>query len=180
MGNEVWRDVVGYEGYYMVSDLGDIKSVSRKFKQSNGHPFTKQGMVLSPISRPTGYQYVNLSKMGDRRANSIHRVVASAFIPNPEGKPHVNHINGIKSDNSLSNLEWCTPKENTRHAYDNGLMSGRKGGSHHGAKLNANQVAEIRRIYKGGGFTQKEIAAQYNVTSTAISRIVNGVLWGHI
>lgn len=111
--NEEWRDVVGYEGYYMVSDLGRIKSsyiVSR----------VKDG-IIKMGSDKNGYCSFALWKNKSQITKKGHRVVAKAFLPNPENKPCVNHIDGNKRNNRITNLEWVTHKENSRHAVENGL-----------------------------------------------------------
>jgi hypothetical protein len=117
--NEVWKDIPGYEGLYQVSNLGRVKSLER-FKDNNG------GLVRVPEKIMTGgkrhgYILMFLSKEGSRKTFAAHRLVAQVFIPNPENKPSVNHINGNKQDNRVCNLEWNTYKENTNHAIKTGL-----------------------------------------------------------
>lgn len=101
---ERWKDIPGYEGFYQVSDLGRVRR-------------TKSGRVLKPHYNGHGYIQALLSKRGERKHKAVHRLVASAFIPNPEGKPQINHKNGVKSDNTVSNLEWCTASENLTHRH---------------------------------------------------------------
>ncbi len=113
---EVWKNVKGYEGRYQISNLGRVKSLIAP----NGKPVEK---ILKPGVSPQGYLFVSLCKNYKTKSFRIHRLVAQAFIPNLEDKPQVNHKNGIKSDNKVSNLEWSTPKENTKHAFENGLAS---------------------------------------------------------
>ncbi len=109
--DEEWRDIPGYEGRYTVSNRGRVKS----------HLQRKSGRLL-PGYDEQGYRVVSLSDSYNKsKYVGIHRLVALAFIPNPENKPSVNHIDGVKDNNDISNLEWVTPKENTRHAWDNHL-----------------------------------------------------------
>ena len=113
---EEWRDIVGYEGEYQVSNLGRVKSLSRFIFNGKG-TFLSQEKILNGFKTKKGYIRVELHK----KSFAIHRLVAQAFIPNELNKPQVNHIDGDKSNNCVSNLEWCTNGENQIHAYANGL-----------------------------------------------------------
>ena len=110
---ENWKDIKGYEGFYQVSDCGRIKSLERDVYRQNGtfHHHLKE-KILVPILDKDGYQYVNLSKNGKRKVMTIHRLVAMAFLPNPENKSQINHKNEIKTNNVVENLEWCTASYN--------------------------------------------------------------------
>src|SRR5688572_12378483 len=120
MKEEIWKDVVCYEGLYQVSDRGQIRSCD-KFKFNRFKHFLFNGRMLKQRTRPKGYKDVSLHKDGSSKPILVHRIVAEAFIRNGYKKPYVNHINANKSDNQVENLEWCTPKENGTHAKNNGL-----------------------------------------------------------
>lgn len=113
-GVEIWKPVIGYEGYYEVSNLGRIKSVERYVKQGNFTRHVKETIKAVHINN-YGYPCVTLCK--DRKSNSItiHTILAKAFIPNPEGKSAVDHINTDRTDNRLENLRWVTNKENSNN-----------------------------------------------------------------
>lgn len=103
-----WRPVAGYEGLYEVNNLGEVRRLEGKVLMKDGHIKTVKERILKPSLAGRGYPYVNLSKYGVSHLVSIHRLVAIAFIPNPDNLPQVNHKNENKTDNRVENLEWCT------------------------------------------------------------------------
>lgn len=105
MTDEVWKDVTGYENHYMVSNKGRVRALG-------GITVRK---ILPKYKNKDGYMFVVLTQNKNQKCYKVHRLVAQEFIPNPENKPQVNHKNGIKADNSVENLEWCTAKENSEH-----------------------------------------------------------------
>lgn len=122
---ETWRPVVGYKGFYEVSSLGQVKSVARLTKRPGSirGDARRKAILLKLHPNPKGYFTVKLSKgKGTQRTITVHRVVALAFIPNPKRKPQLNHLNGIKTDNRVSNIEWATNRENQLHAWAIGLQ----------------------------------------------------------
>lgn len=122
--NEEWRSIRGFEGHYEVSNFGDVRSLPRTLKREGPKgPLAVKGRMLRQNITPKGYCRVQLKAEGAPRNVLVHVLVAEAFIPNPKGAPHVNHRNGRKRDNQVSNLEWCSPSENLRHAYDTGIRT---------------------------------------------------------
>lgn len=107
MQQEIWKDIAGYEGLYQVSNQGNVRATIRR--GTNGSNLKLRINVV-------GYYYVNLFKNGKGKNQLVHRLVTTAFLPNPLGKPQVNHKDGNKLNNNLDNLEWSTPKENTQHS----------------------------------------------------------------
>lgn len=116
MDSEIWKDIDGYEGRYQVSNMGNVRSLY--YHNTKGIVRVK---CLKPATDKKGYLRCALSKSNKLVTYKIHRLVATAFIPNPENLPQVNHINGDKSDNRIGNLEWCNNSQNQIHAYKNGL-----------------------------------------------------------
>jgi len=128
---EIWKDVVGYEGIYKISNLCRIKSLSRVWKPSSKGGCKMPEKILKWMYNVHGYLVVELRNNGDRKGGFSHRLIAQAFIPNPENKPEINHINGIKDDNRIENLEWCTKLENIQHSCRTGLRRDNRGIDHY-------------------------------------------------
>ena len=172
MSKEVWKDVVGFEECFMISSLGSVYS-----KRTNKN--------LKPHKSKSGYLTLS-SKIGGRTGQSIclklHRIIAEAFIENPESKPFINHKNGIKHCNAIGNLEWCTSAENVQHAFRTGLLEGRKGVDQHSVKLTEADVIYIRACYipRHKKFGSRVLAKRFNVSHGRISSIVNNKSWTHI
>ena len=173
---EVWKSVVGYEGLYQVSNLGNVKSLERIIKYKENHSGLRKERILKTNITKGGYVHATICINKMNKTVKVHRLVAIAFIHNPENKPFVNHINGIKNDNRVENLEWCTAKENTIHAFKTKLSSGVKGERSHLSKLNYMQVCEIRDLNLNG-IKRINIANKYNVSLSQINRIVNYINW---
>lgn len=174
---EVWKDIKSYEGIYMVSNFGRIKSLTRIIEYENGRHRPFEGCLMNGGKTPTGYCFVALRKNNKNKYQQyIHRLVAIAFIPNPENKKTVNHIDGDKSNNYVNNLEWNTCSENTLHAFKTGLM--KKGQECSFSKLTEKHVLEIRE--NKSKLMQKDLAVIYSVSPHNIGRIINRKTWKHL
>lgn len=113
---EIWKEITGYEGYFEVSNLGHFRSKDRLVGYKNCGLRRYPGKYLKTETVEEGYQRILLMKEGRKKRYMCHRIVAQEFIPNPDNKPFINHINGIKWDNRVENLEWVTQEENEAHS----------------------------------------------------------------
>jgi len=170
---EIWKDVVGYDGIYEVSDLGRIKSLSRYRGNGNGG-YIMPDKIRRQSLDSDGYLLVSLYIKGVSQKLKAHRITSQAFIPNPENKPEVNHKKGIKTDNRVSELEWNTEPENKKHALETGLMA--KGESHSSAKLTEKEVLEIR----ASNLSHTKLAEIYNTSRPNVTKIIRRYRWTHI
>lgn len=158
---EIWKTIDGFDNY-LISNLGNVKTIKGKFKKVN---YGK-----------SDYGYVELWKNNKGTKYRVHRLVAMNFIPNPDKKEQVNHIDGDKHNNSVNNLEWVTCKENIRHAIDNNLSSIKYGSKNLSAKLTEKDVLYIRKTAKREK-TVKELANIFGVSTTNIYNIINNKKW---
>lgn len=133
--NEIWYEVEGYEEYHRISNYGRIKVLSRTWKTGSNYSISRQKseQIITP-TMSKGYMVVTLVKNGKLKQHLVHRMIAKAFIPNPNKFSCINHINGIKHDNRIDNLEWCSVQYNTLHSYMKGLQIPKKRGGHNMAK----------------------------------------------
>ena len=120
---EIWEDIPSYEGIYQASNLGNIRSLDRYVNSRGNGEMLIRGRAMKSRLDVRCYETIRPSVRGKKLYLKVHRLVAQTFIPNPKNKPQINHINGIKKDNRIENLEWVTCKENIIHGFKTGLLS---------------------------------------------------------
>lgn len=174
---EEWRDVIGYEDLYKISNKGII--IRKEFSIINkcNQKRTYSEKIIKPSINSSGYKKVVLRKNGVGSNEYLHRLLAIHFLPNPQKLPNVNHIDGNKLNCNLSNLEWCTISENSQHAFDNNLryVTGynKVVQGQNQRRFSEDDVLEIKQYYKDG-WTQKEIADYMGCYDSTINNIING------
>lgn len=175
MNEELWKPVAGYEGRYEVSNLGRVRSLDMRKRIGGGWTMLHRGRVLKASPDANGYPVVNI-----RPHTLVHRIVAIAFIPNPEKRPQVNHKNGNRADCRAENLEWATASENTLHAFRvlHRKANRTPGEKHANARLTEAQVRDIRVLAKY--LRHAEIAPMFGVGRRQITAIVQGRAWRHL
>lgn len=187
---EIWKDIRGYEGIYQVSSAGRVRSLDRTVHFSDGRFRKYKGQILKRESRTSsGYKQCILKVNGFSKYAYIHRLVAQAFVNNPENKPEVNHINGNKLDNTAENLEWVTASENDYHAVATGLRKPsekqKKVASYYG-KLNGKPVVQYTRSgeavcrYESGYAADRSMGFRLGSVSEACSgkcKTRGGFVW---
>lgn len=172
---EEWREC--FDGYYEVSSIGRVRRRIANSATKAGRLMKHREDVRSSVP---GYPCVNLKGGGcTGRTTYIHSLVAEAFLgPRPDGH-QVNHKNGIKNDNRVENLEWVTPSQNRKHAFDTGLQKPTAGSKRHNAKVTEGDVVEMRRRRERGDLL-KDIAADYPIKIAMVSEICNRRHWTHV
>ena len=158
--NEVWKDVVDYEGYYQVSNKGRVMSLSLR----NGRKVIKRNKILNQTLNTKGYLKTNFSVENKIKTIRTHRIVGITFIPNLLNKPEINHINGIKTDNRVENLEWVTHQENCEHSYANSLNKRAR-------KVNQIKNGVIINTFR----SQYEASKEIGVSQASISNCCNKI-----
>lgn len=167
---EIWKDIVGFEDRYQISNLCRVKSL---MCHNPGLGWIKREKIISHrISKAGNYYVVTLRLNYKTFVKKVHKLFAIAFIPNPENKKFVNHKDGIKLNNDINNLEWCTSSENNQHAWDTGLKIRKYGEDNHCSKLTDSQVKEIVEMLDSG-VPVRRICKDFNVTTGAIYPIKN-------
>lgn len=168
--SENWKDVIGYEGEYQVSDLGNVRSVNRV--TANGK--RRRGKILRTAKDPRGYVRVTLYRAGKPKCRTVHSLVAEAFVAGKADGLEVCHGNDVKTNNVATNLRWDTRKANAADKVVNGRSAS---GSRNGrARLNEAQVAEIK-LKLAAGAVRNHLRKEYGVSFQTIERISSGENW---
>ena len=182
---EVWKAIPGYEGYYEASNGGSIRSIDRVVLHGIHGTCKQKSKVLKYALDAKGYCRVALSIKLKLSTFTVHRLIALTFMgPRPDVH-QINHIDGVKTNNSLANLEYCTQSENALHSFRIGLQKPRLGSENNWAKLTEAQVIEIRQFVKNANtryYGRKALAENYGVSECTIKEIVNRRknLWSHV
>ncbi len=177
--DEIWKDVTGYEGYYQVSNLGRARSCDRTIYDGRWGDRLRKGKPVSANLGKRGYVYVPLCKLGKSSTMLLHRLVAKAFIGDCPDGYEVNHIDGDRCNNAVSNLEYVTPSQNMRHAYDTGLAKPMCGEMNATALLTNEKVLEIRRL-SAQGLKDAAIAPMFGISRVTVYDIRTRKTWKHI
>ena len=170
--DEIWKDIPGYEGIYQVSNNGKVKSMKRIRK---GGGVLKEKMMTLYLDKD-GYVKTSLYKNKKKNPMMVHRLVAFAFIDNPNMFPQINHKDENHSNNNVENLEWCDSKYNTNYGSRSKKISGEKHGLH---KLTNEEIKYIRNVYipYHNEFSGAALARKFGVTQSAIQAVVNNKTW---
>lgn len=159
--NEIWLPVSDFEGLYEISNIGRVRSVNKQVFNGFAY-YERKGHVLAPHLRPNGYYSAMLYKDGKYKCFAVHRLVALAFLPNPENKPFIDHIDGNPQNNKLENLRWCTQKENMANSTSRErMLAARKFGPEHhcyGKHWPEERKKKMSRTIREKGFTPEQLA----------------------
>jgi len=173
---ETWKPVVGYEGVYEISDLGQVKRISG---WSDGRKTKPIGILKTGRKKRYATAVLHNKKLGKQKQYPVHRLVLAAFVgPLPYGH-EVNHKNGIKRDNRLENLEYVTHSENQLHSYRVLNTPTRPGSKHHNAKITEDEALAIRALHRRG-WSGKKLAQEFGIGPSTVCWIVKRKAWKHV
>lgn len=175
---EIWRDVVNFEGFYEVSNYGNVRSVDREIKYEDGRVYSYKSKILSFNNTKQGYYSAHLYKNCVRKNRKVHIIVAETFLPNPLGLTDVNHKDGNKLNNHVDNLEWTSRLQNMQHGFSTGLINNT--GTNHGNNIYSDeQIIHVKRLLVLRR-PHKEIEAVTGVKKGTIEQISQGRQWTHL
>ena len=176
---EAWKPIKGYEGYYEVSNLGNVRTITRFIANSGKNGMWYKSRILKFNMDKDGYYTVALQKEGKVKRCKVHRLVLSNFS-NCNSDLQVNHIDGDKTNNCINNLEWVTSSQNIKHAYEIGIKS-QIGSKNNSSKLTEKQVVQICDFFKYTTFTNRQIADMFDIKSDeTIRKIRKRLMWTHV
>lgn len=177
--SKVWKNVKGFEGFYQVSNEGDVRSLDRLIDGGGTQNKRKlKGVLLKGGVSNSGYVKFTLTNSGKMKYYSGHRLVALNFIPNPNNYEQVNHIDGDKLNNNVNNLEWCDSFYNMKHAEDLGLVNN-KGTNSPNNKYSEAQIIEVKKLLQEG-YSSVKIARMTGVNRTTVYRVRTKKQWKHL
>lgn len=177
--SEIWKPVVGYEGFYEVSSDGQVRRLTRQIRHSKGGWRTWPGRIIRQTRSATRYCYFTACVEDGRGTLLTHVVVCTAFHgPRPSPRHVVAHWDGNSDNNHASNLRWATPEENEEDKRRHGRLL--YGAKNHQSKLTADRVLEMRRLYASGEFSFQDIGVQFGVDFTTVYKIIRGLSWRHV
>ena len=173
---EIWKDVIGYEELYQASTMGRIKSL-HKIGGASRQSFTG---IMKPKTNRGGYYVIHICKNGIAKETTVHKVIALTFLTNPYNLSTVNHKNGIKTDNRLENLEWCSIQDNLKHALETGLR--KCDGENNGRSVfNKDDIIKAKLMYNTGKYSVREVRDMIGKgTRGSLQRAISGDTWKSI
>lgn len=178
---EIWKDIENFEGYYQVSDKGRVRSLDRIIKGNRNSSYVRKGQLLSPIFNSEGYLSVNLTKEHQQKGMRINRLVAQAFIENPNNLPEVNHKDFNKQNNFVNNLEWMTTKENSQHFFSSKISEVRNKKLRHEnnprSRVNWNDAKLIRKLREEFKLKVKTLMWLFDLSNSQVNRIIYYQQW---
>ena len=172
---ETWKDIPEWEGLYQISDLGRVKTLSRLVRYQDTFRSQKEKILKPRLTQ--GYAYVILCNDTKRVQVKVHRLVAETFIPNPKNLPVVMHIDDVRDNNVVSNLQWGTVADNNKDRDTKGNTYTPKSEDAPFAVLTLEQAKEVYKLAHEGQQSQKDIGNLFGITQTAVSKIKHGVSW---
>ena len=178
---EQWKDVMGWEDRYEVSNFGNVRSKSYLKCTSNMHgamSFMTKAKDMVQSVNASGYLTIDLRKNKTRSTGIVHRLVAKAFLDNPDNLPVVNHMDSDRKNNHYSNLEWCTQQHNVQHSYDSGSNSN-AADLHPRRLLSSCLVAEMKALFLAGT-SRNELVEMYGFKYCTIDKAVRGINWSNV